>query len=134
MKGFGPVTQNALLDICGDIDPLFGMGYSELISSNSGNLLGQKRIKSFVLQREDDRLWNLAEGILQSLELSGMDAVTAGDPAYPKRFRNIKDMPILLYIKGELLINEFKNSVGIVGARRCTREGKYEAIDIASGQ
>ena len=133
MKGFGPVSQNALLDICGDIDSCFCADYAELMRDDGRKLLGQKRIKSFVLQREDDRLWNLAEGILQSLELSGVDAVTAEDPAYPKRFRNIKDMPILLYIKGALLINEFNNSIGIVGARRCTREGKDEAIDIASG-
>ena len=109
MKGFGPVSQNALLDICGDIDSCFCADYAELMRDDGRKLLGQKRIKSFVLQREDDRLWNLAEGILQSLELSGMDAVTAEDPAYPERFRNIKDMPIILYIRGELRINEFKN-------------------------
>ena len=133
MKGFGPVTQNALLAVCGDIDSCFCAGCAELMSRDGMQLLGQKRIGSFVSQREDGRLWDLAERILQSLELSGMDAVTAEDPAYPERFRNIKDMPTILYIKGELRINEFKSSIGIVGARRCTKEGKEEAIDIASG-
>lgn len=132
IKGFGPVTQNALLDICGDIDSCFCVDFAGMMSRDGMKRLGQKRIESFVYQREDSKLWNHAERILHSLELSGTAAVTSGDPAYPEKFRKIKDMPIILYIKGNLRINEFKNSIGIVGARRCSKEGKEVAIDIAS--
>lgn len=50
---------------------------------------------------------------------------------HPKRFFGITDMPILLYAKGKLKINDYKKSVGIVGARRCTAEGKERAIEVA---
>ena len=57
--------------------------------------------------------------------------ITYEDSEYPERFRNIKDIPVILYIKGKLKINDFNNSIGIVGARRCTAAGKKTAINTA---
>ncbi|MBQ9438320.1 MAG: DNA-processing protein DprA [Lachnospiraceae bacterium] len=42
-----------------------------------------------------------------------------------------KDMLVILYVKENLKINEFNNSIGIVGARRCTAVGKKTAINTA---
>lgn len=36
-------------------------------------------------------------------------------------------------IKGDLKINDFERSAGIIGARRCTHEGKEQAIRLAEG-
>ena len=51
------------------------------------------------------------------------------DPRYPKRARNCKDTPILLYYKGKL--QSIDQSVGIVGARRCTQETKRLVASLA---
>ena len=40
-------------------------------------------------------------------------------------------MPVLIYVKGKMMINDFARTAGIIGARRCTHEGKKTAIDIA---
>ena len=37
--------------------------------------------------------------------------------------------PVLLYIIGDLKINSYSRSVGIVGARRCSAEAKHKAIE-----
>ena len=126
MKGFGPVTQNALLSICGDIDRCFDMDYAELVSMDKANLLGPKRIGSFVVQRQDNDLCSYAEKVFLSLEPSGTGVVLSGDDNYPDRFRNIKDMPVILYIKGNLRINEFEHSAGREGVQG--QAGKMQLI------
>lgn len=137
MKSLGPATQNTLLDICGNIGSCFEASYDELINaydtqSIKRKRIGKSRIESFVEQREDKNLWNRAEEILRLSEASEIIVIVREDMEYPDRFRNIKDMPLLLYTKGKLRINEFNHSMGIVGARRCTTEGKEKAIDIAT--
>ena len=135
MKDLGPVTHNALLNICGDIGACFETDFNdlvdvELLKSNETGI-GKSRLMSFTTQRKDEALWIRAEEILRSSELSGIKVITYEDIEFPKRFERIKDMPVVLYAKGKLRINEFKNSIGIVGARRCTAEGKRIAIDTA---
>lgn len=36
-------------------------------------------------------------------------------------------MPVVLYVRGHLKINDYPHSVGIVGARRCSCDGKQTA-------
>lgn len=136
MKGLGPITHNALINICGDIEACFEAEHDELINADSlisnETRIGKNRIGYFITQRDDSDLWIRAEEILQSSESSGIKVITHEDIEYPKRFGNINDMPIIIYAKGKLWINEFNDSVGIVGARRCTAEGKRMAIDIAT--
>ena len=40
-------------------------------------------------------------------------------------------MPVLLYVMGQLNTNSYHTSVGIVGARRCSQQGKENAIFVA---
>ena len=135
MKGLGPVTHNALLKICGDIAFCFEAQYDDLVNADSlgpnKTEIVKSRIESFIDQRDDRNLWVLAEEILRSSKTSGIKVITYEDIKFPERFRNIYDMPVVLYAKGKLRINEFNKSIGIVGARRCTAEGKKMAIDVA---
>ena len=131
MKGIGPVTQNALLDICGSIDQCFSVDAEELLCRDMDDRLGRSRIRLFVSQREDKELWSRAESILSMADRKGIDVIIRDAEEYPKRFCGIADMPILLYAKGKLKINDYKKSVGIIGARRCTAEGKEKAIEVA---
>ena len=131
MKGVGPVTQNALLDVCPDIDRWFEVEQDEDVISEASAIIGMKQIDRILGQRKNEDIRVHAEDILEKCSVSGIDIITRDDSAYPKRFCNIADMPILLYTKGELKINRFEKSVGVVGARRCSREGREAAIDIA---
>ena len=131
MKGLGPVTQNALLDACGGIDKCFEMEHDAFYDTDVAKKVGEKRISLFLYQRNDEGIRRLSEGILEECVIKGISIATREDVSFPDRFRNIPDMPILLYYKGELKINKFAQSDGIVGARRCSAEGKKIAIDIA---
>ncbi len=135
MQGIGAVTQNALLNICGNIEECFDADYEELVNTDktARSGIGKKRIGLFTSQRKDSLLKYRSEQILKDSDLSGINIVTREDGLYPGRFRSIPDMPILLYCKGRLLINDFKTTIGIVGARRCSAEGKGKAIGIAVG-
>lgn len=137
MKSLGPATQNRLIDICGRIDACFEASYDELIVADGIKTskrfrIGNVRIESFIKQREDKDLWNHAERILRLSEELKITLTVREDSVYPDRFRNNKDMSVLLYTRGLLKINEYDNSTGIVGARRCTAAGKSRAIDNAA--
>ena len=132
MKGIGPITQHALLDVCGGIDKCFEVDYYDLTISDDAKKIGIKRIDSFIQQREDEKIRRCSEEIMNKSVDLGISIVTPEDEEFPVRFRDIDDMPVVLYAKGNLKINEFGNSIGVVGARRCTREGKKKAIDITT--
>ena len=132
MPGFGPVMQNRLISICGSVEEAFISFEEELQKRDqekpASERIGRKRIHGFVCNRDSDDILNKAKAIYQTCESHGIDAVTIYDDRYPQRFRNLDDMPLVLYIKGNLKINSYAHSVGVVGARRCSQDGKSEAI------
>ena len=132
MKGLGPVTQKTLLCICGDIETCFALDYADLIKADPERMIGKRRIESFIEQRKNKTLWEQAEEILRMSESAGIHVITSENIDFPERFKRIKDSPVVLYTRGKLKINSYIHTVGIVGARRCTMEGKKEAIDIAN--
>ncbi len=133
MKGLGPVAQNALLDICGNINDCFEASYDDLVCADEAKMkmIGKKKIGSFVFQRNDTGLRAQAKELLDISKSLGIHVVLREDRSFPERFMDIKDMPIVLYTKGCLKINDYDRSAGIVGARRCTSEGKRKAIELA---
>ncbi len=132
MKGIGPVAQNALLDICGNVANCFDASYDDIICADDMKLVGKKKISLFALQRKDLDLRSRAEELLETSKTRGIDIVTREEDSFPDRFKYIKEMPVVLYTKGCLKINEYEKSAGIVGARRCSPEGKEKAIELAS--
>lgn len=132
MEGLGPVSQKALLDIYGDIDICFTAGYDDLFRADEAGLIGKRRMESFINQRNDKELWRQAEEILRLSESAGINVITCENIDFPERFKSINDAPVVLYTRGKLKINSYLHSVGVVGARRCSVEGKKEAIDTAN--
>ncbi|MGX8714854.1 MAG: DNA-processing protein DprA [Lachnospiraceae bacterium] len=132
IPGFGVISQNRLLMLCGDIEACFAMASEELRNSfhttEGVRKTEEKRLESFLCMREDIGNKDTACRILESCREKGIDVITSRDARYPARFKTLPDMPILLYAKGTLKINEYSSTVGIIGARRCSREGKEKAI------
>jgi DNA protecting protein DprA len=136
MKGLGPVTQNLLIYCCGGINQLFEADLSDLLYLDEtklpkGSRIGRQRIQSFLTQRAEKSIWKEAEEILKQSEVLGIQVLCTEDKEFPDRFSSLRDLPVVLYVKGSLRINDFHKSLGIVGARRCTAEGKKRAIDRA---
>ncbi len=132
IKGLGCISQNGLLDVCGDINACFSLNEAEIIEKDVLGKVGGKRIHLFVRERDDAKLRSDAESILKASIENGVDIITREDVEYPKRFQGHNDMPILLYLKGKLKINETPYSAGVIGARRCSQEGKNTAIAAAT--
>lgn len=52
--------------------------------------------------------------------------LTIHNSLYPSRAKSISDAPVILYYKGTL--KNLKETVGIIGARRCSQEAKQKVI------
>lgn len=68
---------------------------------------------------------------LQKLEKENIKIVTQDDKDFPKNLLEISSSPMMLYVKGELLPDEF--CIGIVGSRKISEYGKRIAEDFARG-
>lgn len=135
IPGFGLISQRRLLDLCGGIDECFYMSGEEIErldkAAEPGKRVGKDRIDIFIRGRDNaDTLENTA-GIMDKCFFKGISVITSAEPEYPMRFTGFPDMPVVLYVLGNLKINCFERSVGIVGARRCSQLGKQGAISIA---
>lgn len=67
---------------------------------------------------------------LEKAEESGIHILTLNEEEYPFLLKQIYDPPIVLYIKGKILKEE-KNSIGIVGSRRPSIQGRLNAEKFA---
>ena len=65
------------------------------------------------------------------LERQGVTALTWEDSEYPRRLKEIYDLPPVLYVKGTLLPEE-ERSVAVVGTRRATAYGREAASQLTA--
>ena len=69
-------------------------------------------------------LEKIVEKELNRLKETGGRVITLTDEAYPRRLKDIYDPPALLYIRGELRIED-EFAVAIVGSRKTTPYGRW---------
>lgn len=67
----------------------------------------------------------------ERLEKEGIRLVFFEDETYPKLLKEISSSPVFLYVKGELVADDF--CVGIVGSRKLTDYGQRAADDFSRG-
>ncbi|KNF08802.1 DNA protecting protein DprA [Gottschalkia purinilytica] len=71
------------------------------------------------------------ERIMENVDKLGIKVVTIYDNNFPNRLRHIYNCPKVLYIKGDLLIEDHI-SIAIVGSRKVTAYGKWAAEKFAT--
>lgn len=118
----GPVTANRLMKKFGHPENVYHGSEEDL--KKMGDLTTAQRNSLLENKDLDD-----AKRILEECERKHISLLPLEDPRYPKRARNCKDTPILLYYKGKL--QSIDQSVGIVGTRRCTQETKHLVASLA---
>ena len=138
MKGIGPVRANHLLELCGAANECFCIDESSLFKAEKEYILhngygeiGERSLKSFIEYRDSAAIREKTEKIIRDCDMAGVSIITKEDARYPSRLAGLKDSPVLIYAKGDLRINAYSKSIGIIGARRCSRHGKEKAIDVA---
>lgn len=75
----------------------------------------------------EDKSLREAEEILEKCDQLGISVLTMQDAYYPDCLKNIPDPPAVLYYKGKLPDFDRELTIGIVGARECSRYGETMA-------
>ena len=119
----GPVTIRYLIKELGDAEKIYQADY-ETLSKMSGLSARQKEsiIKNHSLEK--------AKRIMDDCQNKNISILCWNDERYPLRAREPADAPPMLYYKGN--IKKMDQTVGIVGARRCSQEAKQETVFLAS--
>lgn len=78
-----------------------------------------------------DRDLTETEEIIAGCRQLGVQILTAGDDAYPRRLLEISDPPLVLYYKGQLPQFDREAAIGIVGTRRASAYGLMAAETLA---
>ena len=134
IPGLGPVSQNALLNLAGSVEGCFELLEEELMRRyrETDRKLQPERIRMLTVARGSETLRKEASEIYERCLKADISVITSQHEQYPERFRSAPGIPVLLYIIGDLKINSYSRSVGIVGARRCSSEAKQKAIELTT--
>jgi DNA processing protein len=118
----GPVTANYLIQTFENPKRIYDADPQELLKRCS---LTEKQRKMF----QENRSLEKSYDIMRQCDKNEIHILTLHDARYDPNAKK-PDAPIVLYYRGEL--KKTDKSVGIVGARRCTREARKTAIKIAN--
>lgn len=113
-EGLRPETAAALVRRFGTAEAAYfaDPGEYELLS------LSEKLRRSLA-----DKSLERAERILGDCDRLGVTLLTYQDAAYPERLLQLRDFPLVLYVKGRLFRFDEELAVAIVGSRECTPYG-----------
>ena len=117
----GPVTANRLLQTFGSPERIYSASRQEISNLCS---ISDKKLEMIIANRSFDKAYE----IIDQCNANDIHILTMNDNLYPSKAKTY-DAPIVLYYKGKL--KQLDNTVGIVGARRCTREARAAAIENA---
>lgn len=119
----GTVTVRKIWNHIGNIEMIYSVAPSELLKISG---IRKKQVEIFTEQKSLKR----AESILTQCEFLGIKVMTVEMEDYPERCRHLSDISPVLYCRGRNIINNMK-TVGIIGKRRCTEDGKKQTILLA---
>ena len=90
--------------------------------------LGPSALRTLRAARDEGYFYRLFD----QLDRLGIRAVTRASEDYPGRLTAIYDPPPTLYVRGECPL-DMERMFAVVGSRRCTRDGRRAAREIAAG-
>ncbi|MGN1158247.1 MAG: DNA-processing protein DprA [Agathobacter sp.] len=124
IKGLGPSSWHALFEEFGNAYEIY---INRMLIVPKGRVTEQ--IVKMIKTGAEESL-EKAKIILEDCKKQGIRIVKYGDPEFPENIRENPEFPILFYTKGNIKEN-WTHGSGIVGARRCSPEGKECAIKTA---
>lgn len=123
VKGLGPKRQRSLLEKMKGPENIYRASLNELIECDG---IGDKTAREII----DDKFLDKAKVILEDINKFNIKLLNLNDPLYPLKAKEIEEMPVLLYYKGNIINNSM--GLAIVGARRCSEYGKRVVKDAAT--
>jgi len=121
VPGIGRIKLSLLRSYFGDLQRAWMASLDELRSAG----LDIKAAKSLAATRTGISL----DDELGKLERFNVKALSADDPLFPPRLREVYDCPILIYVRGTL-VREDECAVAVVGTRHPSVYGRQAAEEI----
>ncbi len=122
VKGIGAVRLRTLVDFFGSAERAWKADANQLKEAG----LGEKIIDNLHQVRSQvdlDKVW-------QKIQQNDITVLTSEDDLYPRRLKEIDQPPPVLYVRGEIRLED-EWSVAIVGTRRMTAYGRQVAEELA---
>ncbi len=128
MADLSPKTRAILINTYGSALEIFNLKETELSFLLDEKIIKGSTYEEILLTANDDWVLRYEERVLKSCNAY----ITPADPVYPKRLKEIYDMPVTLFYKGNVnLLNEMY-LLGVVGSRNPSFYGK-EMTKLLSG-
>ncbi len=125
IPGLGNLTFKKLLDRFGSP--------AQILSSRKRELLGVEGLRSEIAGRIVRKEFSTDPSkVLRALEKWGGKLLTFADPAYPESLKSIHDPPMVLYLRGSGIPQNF-SFVAVVGSRNPTPYGMKAAENLSQG-
>ena len=121
IPGIGPVLSNRLLEKFGNPREIY---YAKEEDLRLVKGINSKHLASI----EASKSLEEAKKIIDQCQKENIKILTKENGKYPDKAKNLPDAPGVLYCQGE--IKNTEHTVGIVGARRCSRDVKTECAEI----
>lgn len=118
----GPLTANRLLEQFDNPSRVYHADISELVKVKG---ITDRQVRSIADNKSLDRIWKL----MDSCEQNDISVLLKNDVRYPKYAKILEYAPIVMYYKGHF--HNMKKPVAVVGARKCTQEAKFQAVNLA---
>ncbi len=122
VKGIGSVRMQALEDFYGDLERAWNASYDSLLETGIPAKLCE-RIVQLRKQVDLEKYWN-------KIISQGIKVITRDDDLYPRLLREINQPPPVLYVRGELSLDD-EWAVAIVGTRKLTHYGRQAAEEFS---
>jgi len=123
VKGIGAVRLRALKDYFGDLEKAWEATSPQLRETG----LSAKIVENIIKIRSSVNLENYYKNLLSN----GITVVISDEDNYPNRLKEIDQPPPVLYIRGEIVEDDFW-AVAVVGTRRVTAYGRQVTDELAS--
>jgi DNA processing protein len=116
IPGIGAITARNLIAYVGSVEGVFQEKEKNLLKiPGVGEVNAQRVVRQNVLERARKEVDYILKNNIQTFFYL--------DENYPTRLKNCSDAPIILYFKGNAILNE-RRIISIVGTRNATNYGK----------
>jgi len=125
IPGMGDVTLRKLLEYYGSAERIFLTPRAELLKLRGLSCTVAEGIVNKLYLPQAEAEWKF-------IERNRISALYFQDGAYPLRLTHCQDSPVFLFFRGKMDLNS-RRTIGIVGTRKATENGKYITEKIIHG-
>lgn len=122
LSGLGGATAKKLIEQFGDVESVFDATDEQLLAIPRVTETMVENLRALHPEKFEDEIYALAQ--------DDIDLLTWDDARFPKRLRELKDAPVILFVRGAMKKGD-ENAVAIVGTRAASEEATKIATTLA---